>query len=103
MKQLLERLDILTTSKVPEPLKVLVVDDEENQREVICQMLDKLYYQSIAVSSGKDALAFLEEYQAEIISHHSLINRLLNVPSSLLNFTMYMPFANVSSDRVTGI
>ena len=46
---------------------VLVVDDEKSQREITCQMLDILGYKPEAVSSGEEAVAFLQEKSIDII------------------------------------
>jgi PAS domain S-box-containing protein len=46
---------------------VLVVDDEENQREITCKMLDTLGYRAEAVSSGEEAVAYLQERVVDII------------------------------------
>lgn len=46
---------------------VLVVDDEKNQREILCKMLDVLDYHSIAVPSGEKAVAFLKDNSVELI------------------------------------
>jgi two-component system cell cycle sensor histidine kinase/response regulator CckA len=46
---------------------VLVVDDEENQREITCKMLDTLGYRAKAVSSGEEAVAYMQERGVDII------------------------------------
>jgi PAS domain S-box-containing protein len=46
---------------------VLVVDDEKNQREILCKMLDILDYKAIAVPSGEKAVAFLKDNSVELI------------------------------------
>jgi PAS domain S-box-containing protein len=46
---------------------VLVVDDEKNQREITCKMLETLGYRSEAVSSGEEAVAYLQERSADIV------------------------------------
>jgi PAS domain S-box-containing protein len=46
---------------------VLVVDDEESQRVITCDMLGVLGYRAKAVSSGEEAVAYLKEYRADII------------------------------------
>ena len=42
--------------------RILVVDDEERQREIACEMLIRLGYQAIAVSSGEEAVDYLREH-----------------------------------------
>jgi PAS domain S-box-containing protein len=46
---------------------VLVVDDEKNQREITCKMLEALGYRSEAVSSGEEAVAYLQKRSADLI------------------------------------
>ncbi len=46
---------------------ILVVDDEENQREISCEMLDKLGYKTKAVSSGQEAVEYLKETSVDLI------------------------------------
>ena len=47
--------------------KILVVDDEERQREIACGMLTKLGYNAEAVSSGKEAIDYLKEHAPDLI------------------------------------
>ena len=47
--------------------KILVIDDEERQREIACGMLTKLRYNAEAVSSGEEAIAYLKEHAADLI------------------------------------
>ena len=46
---------------------VLVVDDMEDQRKVACRMLKKLGYNPFAVSSGEEAVAYLENHTVDIL------------------------------------
>ena len=46
---------------------ILVVDDEESQREISCKMLDTLGYKTKAVSSGEDAVEYLKENTVDLI------------------------------------
>ncbi len=46
---------------------VLVVDDMENQREITCNMLDLLGYQSTAVSGGEEAVEYLKDHSMDIV------------------------------------
>ncbi len=46
---------------------LLVVDDEERQREIACGMLTKLGYNAEAVSSGEEAIEYLKEKQVDLI------------------------------------
>jgi len=44
-----------------------VVDDEESQRKIACGMLTKLGYIAEAVSSGKEAIKYVEENPVDLI------------------------------------
>ncbi|MDY6969512.1 MAG: PAS domain S-box protein [Spirochaetota bacterium] len=47
--------------------KVLVVDDEEVQRDIACNMLSVLGYSASAVSSGEEAVAYLLNHKVDLI------------------------------------
>lgn len=47
--------------------KILVVDDEEGQREIACNMLTKLGYNAEAVSSGEEAVQHVKENPVDLI------------------------------------
>jgi CheY-like chemotaxis protein len=47
--------------------KVLVVDDEPDQRVIAVDILSKLGYQAEAVSGGQEALEFLKEHEVDIL------------------------------------
>ncbi|MCP4576499.1 MAG: PAS domain S-box protein [Deltaproteobacteria bacterium] len=47
--------------------KILVVDDEEGQREIACDMLTKLGYAVEAVSSGEEAVQYVKESPVDLI------------------------------------
>ena len=46
---------------------VLVVDDEENQREIASKMLDVLGYRAKAVSSGEEAVEYLKDHRVDLL------------------------------------
>ena len=46
---------------------ILVVDDEENQRDISCKMLETLGYNTKAVSSGEEAVEYLKDNTADLI------------------------------------
>jgi len=46
---------------------ILVVDDVENQRDISCNMLEKLGYKTKAVSSGEEAVEYLKEHSVNLI------------------------------------
>jgi len=47
--------------------KILVVDDEERQREIGCRLLNKLGYTAEAVSSGEEAIEYVKEGSVDLI------------------------------------
>jgi PAS domain S-box-containing protein len=47
--------------------KILVVDDEERQREIAGGMLAKLGYNAETVSSGEEAVEYVKEYEVDLI------------------------------------
>ena len=47
--------------------KILVVDDEERQREIACGILTKLGYNPEAVSSGEEAVEYVKENAVDLI------------------------------------
>ncbi|MFH1950908.1 MAG: response regulator, partial [Pseudomonadota bacterium] len=47
--------------------KILVVDDEERQREIACGMLTKLSYNAEAVSSGEEAIEYVKGHPVDLI------------------------------------
>ena len=47
--------------------KILVVDDEERQREIACAMLTKLGYTPESVSSGEEAIEYVKENPVDLI------------------------------------
>jgi len=47
--------------------KILVVDDESSQRDISCRMLEVLGYRPQAVSSGEDAVAYLQTHAVDLV------------------------------------
>ena len=47
--------------------KTLVVDDDENQREIASGMLTELGYKAESVSSGEDAIEYIKEHSVDLI------------------------------------
>ena len=46
---------------------ILIVDDVETQREIACDMLNTLGYITKAVSSGEEAVKYLQEHTVDLI------------------------------------
>ena len=46
---------------------ILVVDDDENQREIASGMLTQLGYKAESVSSGEDAIEYIKEHSVDLI------------------------------------
>src|SRR4029079_1729399 len=49
------------------PLRVLVVDDDENNAEVLSLLLQELGHESVAVYHAKSALASVEPFRPDLI------------------------------------
>ncbi len=47
--------------------KILIVDDEESQREITCNLLKALGYETEAVASGEAAVEYLAEKKADLV------------------------------------
>ena len=47
--------------------KILVIDDEESQRDISCRMLEMLGYQVTTVSSGGKAVEYLKEHRVDLL------------------------------------
>lgn len=46
---------------------ILIVDDQQNQRAIASNLLNKLNYKSHAVSSGEEAIAYLQQQEADLL------------------------------------
>ena len=46
---------------------ILVVDDLESQREIVCKMLEQLKYSPTSVPSGEDAVEYLKQHEIDLI------------------------------------
>ncbi|MDQ1238160.1 MAG: Histidine kinase [Thermodesulfobacteriota bacterium] len=58
--------------------RILVVDDEERQREIACGLLIRLGYSSEAVSGGKEAVEYVKEQPVDLIVLDMVMPRGLN-------------------------
>jgi PAS domain S-box-containing protein len=47
--------------------RILVVDDEERQREIAARMLTKLGYNTASVSSGEEAIEYVKEHAVDLL------------------------------------
>ena len=47
--------------------RILVVDDEESQREIACEILTILGYRAEAVPGGKEAVAYVKDHPVELV------------------------------------
>lgn len=47
--------------------KILVVDDEERQREIACGILNKLGYRADAVSGGEEAVSYVRQNPVDLV------------------------------------
>jgi len=46
---------------------ILVVDDQEDQRKIACELLTRLGYRAESVSSGEEAIEYLEKHSVDLI------------------------------------
>jgi two-component system, cell cycle sensor histidine kinase and response regulator CckA len=46
---------------------ILVVDDVKSQREISCEMLERLRYRTKAVSGGEEAIQYLKEHSVDLL------------------------------------
>jgi len=46
---------------------VLIVDDQESQRAIACNLLNALNYQPFAVGSGEEAVTYLQQNKADLV------------------------------------
>ncbi len=47
--------------------KILVVDDEETQRQIACDLLERLGYNPVAVASGEEAVEYMKKSRADLL------------------------------------
>ena len=47
--------------------KILVIDDEKNQRNIACEMLQALGYETVTVPSGEAAIEYIKNKPADLI------------------------------------
>ena len=58
--------------------RILVVDDEERQREIACGLLIRLGYRSEAVSGGREAVEYVKEQPVDLIVLDMVMPRGIN-------------------------
>jgi len=58
--------------------KILVVDDEERQREIATGMMTELGYNAESVSSGEEAIEYVKEYPVDLIVHDMVMPKGIN-------------------------
>ncbi len=58
--------------------RILAVDDEESQREIVSGILTKLGYSVHAVSSGEEAIAYVKEHRTDLIVLDMVMPRGMN-------------------------
>ena len=62
-----ESLSVSTADYQGQGESILVIDDIREQREIASEMLKKLGYQVVSVSSGEEALSYLKENDADLL------------------------------------
>lgn len=66
-KQSPEKLSISASDYLGHGETILVVDDVMEQRELATEMLTKLNYRVVSVSSGEEAVKYLQEHSADLM------------------------------------
>ena len=64
---LVKQIDVPIEDYTGNGQKILVVDDQKDQREISCAMLMKLGYKTDAVSSGEEAVEYVKEKSVDLI------------------------------------
>jgi len=62
-----EKIDISMKDYIGHGERILVVDDEEQQREIACNILVRLDYKAEAVSSGEEAVEYLKKQSVDLV------------------------------------
>ncbi len=71
--------------------RVLVVDDQKNQREIASRLLLRLGYTPFAVSSGEDAIEFLRKNQVDLVLLDMLMDPGMNGYETFRMIQEYIP------------
>jgi len=66
-KESAEKMTVILENYLGSGEKILVVDDEEQQREIACGFLSELNYHVEAVSSGEEAIEYIREQPVDLI------------------------------------
>lgn len=64
---LVKQIDVPIENYTGNGEKILVVDDQKDQREISCAMLTKLGYKTYSVSSGEDAVEYVKNNPVDLI------------------------------------
>ncbi len=62
-----EKGQVVLESYLGNGQRILVVDDEETQREIACGLLNRLGYRTTAVSSGEEAIEYVRENDVDLL------------------------------------
>ncbi len=73
-----EKITIYMKDYIGHGERVLVVDDEERQREIACSILTRLDYFADAVSSGEEAVAYLKAKSTDLVILDMIMPRGIN-------------------------
>ncbi|WP_028579808.1 hybrid sensor histidine kinase/response regulator [Desulfogranum japonicum] len=71
--------------------RILIVDDQKNQREIALRLLNRLGYTPFAVSSGEDALEFLKKNSVELVLLDMLMDPGMNGYETFRMIQEYIP------------
>ncbi len=74
--------------------KILIIDDEQNQREIASVMLDKLGYQVESVANGEAAVEYLKQHDADLLMLDMIMDPGMNGRETYQKIIMNNPDQN---------
>ena len=71
--------------------RILVVDDQKNQREIALQLLSRLGYRAYTVCSGEEAVQFVKDHSVDLILLDMIMEPGINGCETYQRITRYRP------------
>jgi DNA-binding NtrC family response regulator len=71
--------------------KILVVDDQQSQREIARRLLSRLGYQALTVKSGEEAIEFIKTTQVDLVMLDMLMDPGINGCETYEQIIKYVP------------
>ena len=71
--------------------RILVVDDQEDQRLIACNMLTNLGYEAVAAAGGEEAVAYLQEKPADLLVLDMVMNPGISGRETYERITRFRP------------